>query len=424
MVKSFPQQKYFGRFSQTPWRLFVIGIVVALFVVVLLMRLLMQAPLQEITTLVTWLTISSLLSLVVGYILYRRGLARSPSLSFTLLLTYAWATFLILFNVWVMSRQMFFNDEHDLILSGVLLLFAGIIATTFGIFVAASVTDGLQQLAVTSQEIADGHLEARVTLNGRDEVSQVGQAFNHMAEQLQQAEQERAEVEQMRRDLIAWTSHDLRTPLTSIRVMIEALHDGVVTDPEAVQRYYRTIRSDIISLNGLIDDLFELAQLDAGGLTLEMSYHSLSDIISDTLEGFQLLAAKRNIQLQGDVAADLDPVSLNAPKISRVLSNLVGNALRYTPSGGQVQVTAVRTAAGVEVIVQDSGPGFNEADLPRVFEQFYRGEQARRRKTGGAGLGLAISRGIVEAHNGRIWAENAPNGGARITFSLPDKTAL
>lgn len=414
-----PSPSYLGRFSRAPWRLFVVGIVAALVVAVLLMRLWMQAPLQDITLLVVWLSATSLLSLVVGYGLYRRGLARSPSLSLTLLMTYAWAAFVILFNVWVMSRQMFFNSEHDLILSGVLLLFAAIIAMTFGVFVAASVTDGLNQLAASAQAIAAGDLEARVQIHGRDEVAQLAHAFNDMAAQLQRAEKERAEVEKMRRDLVAWASHDLRTPLTSIRAMIEALHDGVVSDPETTQRYYRTMRGDIIALNGLIDDLFELAQMDAGGLALAKSPHSLSDLISDTLESFQVLAEQRGIVLHGRVAADVDPVPMNAPKIGRVLTNLIGNALRYTPANGEVQVTAVRAADRVRVTVQDSGPGFNTDDLPRVFDQFYRGEQARSRKTGGAGLGLAIARGIVEGHNGRIWAENAPNGGAVVGFELP-----
>lgn len=420
MIESIPQQKYLSRFSRAPWRLFLLGVLAALGVTALLMRLLMQAPLQEITTLVIWLTITSLFSLVIGYVLYRRGLARSPSLSLTLVLTYAWAAFVILFNVWVMSRQMFFNSEHDLILSGVLLLFAAIIATTFGIFVAASVADGLNQLALSAHEIAGGNLDSRVRIRGRDEVAQVGRSFNEMAEQLQKAARERAEVEQMRRDLIAWTSHDLRTPLTSIRVRIEALHDGVVADPQTRQRYYRTMRADIISLNELIDDLFELAQLDAGGLVMEKSAHSLSDLISDTMESFQALARQREITLTGDVAFDVDPVPMNASKIGRVLVNLVGNALRYTPEGGQVTVTAVRQAEGVVVRVQDTGPGFQAQDLHRVFEQFYRGELARSRKTGGAGLGLAIARGIVQAHDGRIWAENVAQGGALVGFVLPD----
>ena len=419
MVESVPQRKYIDRISQMPWRFFVIGILAALVVVTALMRLLMQAPLQEITTLVTWLSITAVLSLGIGYLLYRRGLARSPSISLTLVLTYAWAAILTLSNVWVMSERMFLNKEHDLVLSGVLLLFAAIIATTFGIFVAASMADGLNQLSDTAVNIADGNLDARVEIHGRDEVAQVGMAFNQMAVQLQTAERQRAEVEKMRRDLIAWTSHDLRTPLTSIRAMIEALYDGVVDDPETVRRYYQTMRSDIISLNEIIDDLFELAQLDAGGLKMEKSWHGLSDVVSDMLESFQALAEKRGVRLVGQVGNDVDPVWMNAQKISRVLSNLVSNALRYTPEGGEVSVTAVRENGEIVVRVADSGPGFDPEDLPRVFEQFYRGEQARSRKTGGAGLGLAISQGIVAAHDGTILAKNAEKGGAIVEFRLP-----
>ncbi len=419
MIETVPQKNYFDRVGQTPWRLFAIGIVVALVVTVILMRVLMQAPLQDITILMTWLSISSLLSLLIGYFLYRRGLTRSPSISLTLVLTYGWAAFLTLVNVWVMSERMFFNKDHDLVLSGVLLLFAAIIAMTFGIFVAASLADGLNQLSNTAVEIAAGHLDARVQIRGRDEVAQVGTAFNQMAEQLQTVEQQRAEVEKMRRDLIAWTSHDLRTPLTSIRAMIEALYDGVVDDPETIQRYYQTMRYDIIALNEIIDDLFELAQLDAGGLQLEMEFHSLADVVSDLLESFQALAEQRDIRLMGHVDADVDPVWMNAQKLSRVLSNLISNALRYTPADGEVRVTAVLQDGEVVVRVEDSGPGFAPEDLPRVFEQFYRGEQARSRKTGGAGLGLAISQGIVSAHNGTITAGNLPEGGAVLEIRLP-----
>ncbi len=412
--------KYADSLSRSPWRIFAIGIVAALSLVAILMVALMGAPVEEITTLIYSLSVSSLGSLAMGYILYRSGLARSPSLSLTLVMTYGWAAIVILANVWIMSERMFFNDEHDLILSGVLLIFAAVIATTFGIFVAASVTDGLRQLARSAHQIAEGNLEARVSISGRDEVAMVGNTFNEMAAQLQQAAQEREELEKMRKDLIAWTSHDLRTPLTSIRAMIEALHDGVVDDPAMVQRYYGTIRSDIIALNNIIDDLFELAQLDAGGLSMEKAHHALGDLVSDTLEMFQALASKQGITLQGEVAANLGLVWMCAPKIGRVLSNLVGNALRYTPAGGTVQVTAVRQQDGVIVTVQDDGPGFNEADLTRVFEQFYRGEEARSRASGsGAGLGLAIARGVVVAHNGRIWAENAPGGGAIVGFFLP-----
>jgi signal transduction histidine kinase len=378
----------------------------------------MRPPMQEVASLARTLAATSVVSLGVGFFLYRHGWTRSPSLRLTLILTYIWAAVLTLINVWIMADLMFVS-YHDLALAGVLLLFAVIIATTFGVFVAASVTDGLRQLAGTARQVARGDLSARAAVPGRDEVSQAAAAFNEMAVQLEQAAQQRREVEALRRDLIAWTSHDLRTPLTSIRVMVEALHDGMVEDPETVQRYYRTIRADVVALNNLIDDLFELSQLDTGSLRLEKEAHSLSDLISDTLESFRAIAGQRQVQLDGEVGPNLDPVWLNAPKIGRTLANLVGNALQYTPAGGLVRVTAERTAGEVQVTVLDTGPGFAEADLPRVFEKFYRGEQARSRATGGAGLGLAIAKGIVEAHGGRIWAENEDGRGARISFTLP-----
>jgi two-component system sensor histidine kinase BaeS len=407
-----------GWFTISPWRILLTGVVVALAVAAATMVGIMRPPMQEVATLVRTLAATSVLSVAAGYFLYRQGWTRSPSLSFTLILSYIWAAVLTLINVWIMARLMFVS-YHDLTLAGVLLLFAVIIATTFGVFVAATVTDGLRQLARTARRVATGDLSARAAVAGRDEVSQAATAFNEMAVQLEQAARQRQEVETLRRDLIAWTSHDLRTPLTSIRVMVEALHDGMVEDPETVQRYYRTIRADVVALNNLIDDLFELAQLDTGNLKLEKEAHSLGDLISDTLESFRAIAGQRQVALDGEVGPNLDPVRLNAPKIGRTLANLVGNALQYTPAGGLVRVTARRTAEGVEVSVVDSGPGFAEADLPRVFEKFYRGEQARSRATGGAGLGLAIAKGIVEAHGGRIWAENGDGRGARISFTLP-----
>lgn len=405
-------------FHRAPWRILVTGLILAVSITLLLMRGIMHATMSELVTLATTLTITSLLSLGLGYLLYRRGWARSPSLNITLVTAYVWAALLTLFNVWVMAEQMF-ASEHDLSLAGVLLLFAGIIAITFGVFVAANVSDTLGQLVEATRQIAAGNLQTRAVIHGRDEVAQMAQAFNEMAEELQKTADQRRELDLLRRDLIAWTSHDLRTPLTSVRAMVEALHDGVVTDSEMVHRYYRTIRADVIALNGLIDDLFELAQLETSGLKLEKSPHSLSDLISDSLESFRAVADQRGIQLTGDVSLQIDPVWLNAAKIGRVLANLLSNALRYTPEGGRVHVSATRVVEGVQVTVQDSGVGFSSQDLPRVFEQFYRGEVARSRTTGGAGLGLAIARGVVEGHNGRIWAENAPGGGAIVAFILP-----
>lgn len=405
-------------FHTAPWRLLIIGVVLALTVAVAVMFWLMEPPLSELAALVRTLSVTSVLSLALGFVLYRRGLTRLPSLGLTLALAYGWVALVILINVLVMAGLMFVS-EHDLALSLVLMLFAAIIAMTYGVFVASSVADGLRELAQTARAVAQGELDARVRVTGRDEVAQAAIAFNEMAEQLETAASQRAQVDKMRQDLIAWTSHDLRTPLTSIRAMVEALHDGVVSDEETVRRYYSTIRSEVVALNRLIDDLFELAQLEAGGRPLERADHSLSDLISDALESFQALAQKRQVRLDGDVAGSIDPVFVNAPRISRLLNNLIINAIQFTPAGGSVRVRARPSGEGVTITVEDSGPGFPEADLPRVFEQFYRGEEARSRATGGAGLGLAIARAIAEAHEGHMRAENRRDGGARLTVYLP-----
>ncbi|MFN2134562.1 MAG: sensor histidine kinase [Candidatus Promineifilaceae bacterium] len=377
----------------------------------------MQPPSSEILALVTTLGITSLLSLGLGYLVYRRRWVRSVSLRRTLVISYIWAALLTLFNVGVMQQQMFVS-EHDLLLSGVLLLFAALIATTFGLFVSASVTDDLRQLAATAQQLADGDLSARVAVHGRDEVAQVGLAFNEMAGQLEHVERQRIELENLRRDLVAWASHDLRTPLTSIRVRVEALNDGMVEEMET-GRYYQSILNDVLALSSLYDDMFELAQQDRIDVSLEKSLNSLSELIDDSLVRFAPLSEERAIVLSAQIDPGVDPVPLNPAKISRVLDNLLGNALRHTPQGGRIRISAQRDQGSVTVTVQDSGPGFSPEDLPRLFEQFYRGEQARSRATGGAGLGLAIARGIVEGHDGRIWAENGPEGGARVVFQLP-----
>jgi signal transduction histidine kinase len=404
---------------RAPWLILVIGALFALVVAAALFLILMQPPTSEMRALISVLSITSLISLGIGYILYRRGWARSGSLMRTLTLTYIWAALLTLINVGIMQQQMFVS-EHDLQLSGLLLLFAAIIAMTFGLFVSTSVTDGLRQLASTAQQLAAGNLNARVQVSGKDEVAQVGLAFNEMARQLQEVDQQRTELDNLRRDLIAWTSHDLRTPLTSVRVRVEALNDGVVADSETVKQYYQSILNDVQALNVLFDDMFELAQLDRVDVALEKAPASLSELIHDSLERFQTLGEEQNVRLEAQIGPDVDPVSLNSAKIGRVLDNLLSNSLRYTPPGGNVLITARRLNDDrLLVSVEDSGPGFVAEDIPRLFEQFYRGEQSRTRATGGAGLGLAIARGVIEAHNGRIWAENMPTGGSRVAFELP-----
>jgi signal transduction histidine kinase len=398
---------------------FIGGVAGALVVALAAFYLLMRPSLADVGAMAAFLAVTAVISVAAGYAAHRLGwIGRSPHISWTLLGGYALSSVLTFLNVWMTARLMFTSD-HDLTLAAVLLLFAGGIAMSLSYFLSATLIDNIVTLNRAAQHIAQGRLDVCVPVTGRDEMADLARSFNDMAAQLEAASRKQHELDGLRRDLISWVGHDLRTPLTSIRAIVEALADGVVEDPTTTERYLRTAQRDIRSLSLLIDDLFDMAQLDAGGLQLDMRPNSISDLISDTVESFSELATRRGVTLEGSITPGVDPVPMDAQHIGRVLANLVSNALRHTPAGGTVQVRASAMATGVLAEVIDTGEGISPADLPHVFEQFYRGEKSRSRATGGAGLGLAIAKGIVEAHGGHIEVESTPGQGTRFFFTLP-----
>ena len=398
---------------------FIGGVALALALALGIFFLLMRPPMAELGLMALFLAITALISVGAGYGAYRLGwLNRSPHISWAVLGGYALASILTFVNVWVTARLMF-ASQHDLLLATVLLLFAGGIAMSVGYFLSAALTDRIVTLNQAAQEIATGDLSVRVPVTGNDEMASLARTFNLMAGRLQAADQKQRDLELLRRNLIAWVGHDLRTPLASIRAIVEALADGMVEESETVDRYLHTAQREIHSLSLLLDDLFELAQLEAGGLRLELHPNSLSDLVSDTLESFSELAARQEVLLEGGVGPGVDPVSMDVSQIGRVLTNLLSNALRHTPAGGTVKVVAIATVKGVRVEVKDTGQGIDAQDLPHIFERFYRGEKSRSRATGGAGLGLAIAKGLVEAHGGDIGVESTPDRGTRFFFTLP-----
>jgi len=397
---------------------YILGVLIIFAVSLGIFYLLMSPPMNELRLMAFFLAITALVSSLAGYLAYRLGwIALTPSLRWGLMAIYAISSILTFFNVWFSARLMF-ASEHDLLLASVLLVFAGGMAMALGYFLSSTMTDRIHLLQNAAGKLAEGNLETRVSVTGRDEVATLAKSFNQMASQLQAADEKQRELERLRADLIAWVGHDLQTPLASIRAILEALYDGVVEDPETVSRYLNTAQRDVRSLSALIDDLFQMAQLDAGGIPLEKAESSLVDLISDTLESFSELASRQGITLNGSVEANVDPVLMDTQRIGRVLNNLIGNALRHTPAGGKVEVRARRANGRVEVNVCDSGEGIRSEDLPNIFESFYRGEKSRSRATGGAGLGLAIARGIIHAHGGEIRVESQP-GETRFIFSLP-----
>jgi len=380
---------------------------------------LLAPPLKDLRLMAMFLGLTALVSGLVGYGAYKLGwLNLSPTLRWSLLGGYALSSLLTFFNVWF-SAQMMFASQHDLLLAIVLLIFASGMAMVLGYFLSSTITNRIYMLKDATEKLAGGDLQTRVPANGRDEVAALAHTFNQMAEQLEAADKKQRELERLRRDLIAWVGHDLQTPLASMRAILEALEDGVVDDPQTVKRYLSTAQRDVRSLSILIDDLFQMAQLDTGGIPLDRAESSLSDLISDTLESFSELAVRQGVHLEGSVDPNVDPLMMDTQRIGRVLNNLIGNALRHTPKDGRVEVRAQRTDSGVEVNVSDTGEGIRIEDIPHIFESFYRGEKSRSRSTGGAGLGLAISRGIVQAHGGQIKVRSTEGNGSLFTFTLP-----
>ncbi len=398
---------------------FLVGVLGALTLALALFYVIMRPPFAEVRAMTLFLSATAAISLGAGYAAYRLGwLSRSPRVGWTLMAIYGLASALTFINVWVTARLMF-ASPHDLMLATILLLFASGIAMSLSYFLSSAMTRRMDSLQNAAGAVAAGDLSARVEVNGRDELASLARSFNEMAAQLETGAQQQQELDVLRRDLIAWAGHDLRTPLASIRAIVEALADGVVEDRESAERYLRTAQREVESLSALIDDLFELAQLDAGGLKLTREPVGISDLASDAIEGFSALANELGVRLQGHAEPGNDVVSVDGQKIERVLANLIGNALRYTPEGGTVDVQVMPGADEVAVSVCDTGTGLDPDNLSRVFERFYRGEKSRSRATGGAGLGLAIAKGLVEAHGGRIWVESTPGQGACFHFALP-----
>src|SRR5689334_4777217 len=398
-----------------------ISILLIVLISLVFFNMLMSPPSNELGLMALFLGITAFASALVGYGAYRFGWVNlSPTLRWTLLGGYGLASILTFFNVWF-SAQLMFASQHDLRLAIVLLVFAGGIAMILGYFLSSTVTERIHLLKGAAEKLAAGDLQTRVPVNGRDEVAALSTTFNQMAEQLQLADQKQRELESLRRDLIAWVGHDLQTPLASMRAILEALSDGVVDEPEMVKRYLLTAQRDVMSLSALIDDLFQMSQLDAGGFPLQSAPSSRSDLVSDTLESFSELAKQQEITLEGQVEQDVDPVLMDTQAIGRVLNNLISNALRHTPSQGRVSVWVRRGSSGVDVTVSDTGEGIRIQDVPHIFERFYRGDASRSRNRGGsgAGLGLAIARSIVQAHGGDIQVQSEPGKGTQFTFHLP-----
>lgn len=311
-------------------------------------------------------------------------------------------------------------SEHDQAVVLTMLLFATLQSIGLSVLWAMPLARRIERVRAGTVRLASGQLDTILSVDGRDEIAQLAADFNRMAAALKQAAEHERDMEQARRDLIAAVSHDLRTPLAAVRALVEAVADGVAAEPETQARYLRSAQSEIAHLSQLVDDLFELAQIDAGLLRLELERASLHDLISDTLSSFQPQAAQQGVRLIGEVDGDIDPVMMSPPRLQRVLHNLLSNALRHTPADGTIRLRAQLQGQIVQIEVADTGEGIPPEDLPHVFKRSFRGERSRTRqeRSAGAGLGLTIAQGLIEAHGGTIAVTSQLGQGARFSITL------
>jgi signal transduction histidine kinase len=285
---------------------------------------------------------------------------------------------------------------------------AGLIALLLARWMARGMTQPLRDMAAAVRRMEVGDYTARVQTSSRDEVGQLAQAFNRMSAEL-------GNLERSRRDLVANVSHELKTPIAAIRAHLENLADGVEEpDPRTLQvMLLQTER-----LGRLVDQLLDLSRLESGEVLLDRAVMPLAPLVSRVFSEISVGRSVTDVRLEGDIDPDL-MVRADPERIHQVLFNLVDNAVRFTPPGGEVRITARLEDDRVQVTVADTGVGIPQEHLPRLFERFYRVDPARSRDDGGTGIGLAIARSVVEAHGGRIVAESIPGHGSTFTFDLP-----
>jgi histidine kinase len=295
-------------------------------------------------------------------------------------------------------------------------LAAFLVAMGVSLFVSRRIVTPVQEMMAVSQRIADGHYSERVDFPGDpgrdelDELAQLALTFNQMAAKLEQ-------VEATRRELIGNVAHELRTPLATIKGSMEGLIDGVLP-PDT--RTFQQIHREADRLQRLVSDLQELSRVEAGAFDLHLRRLSVADLIQATALRLERQFEEKGVALHTDLPAGLPAVLADEDRMGQVLLNLVGNALQYTPSGGEVRLVACAESNEVRISVVDTGVGIAAEHLPFIFTRFYRVDKSRARVGGGSGIGLTIAKHLVEAHGGRIWAESAgPGRGSTFTFSLP-----
>ncbi|HST42100.1 MAG TPA: HAMP domain-containing sensor histidine kinase [Conexibacter sp.] len=352
-------------------------------------------------------------ALLAGILVRRR--ARLGGLRRQLALGAVLALAPLLLGTALFTAVMFLN-AHDAFLTALLAIYATALGGGVSWLIARGALADIVAIEHGLERVGGGERQLTIATGGGDELAALGAGVEEMTTKL--AAEERA-----RRDLIQAISHDLRTPLTSLRLLAEAVDDGIV-DSATQRDYLGRMTTHVRALGGLIDDLFELSRLEAGDIHWTLEHVPLDALIAEAVEAMQPQAAVRSIAVRAETPPATVPAEANPEQIQRVLFNLIQNAIRHTPADGSITVRLEPAGERVEIEVADTGPGIVASERERIFDAFYRGGDGAARSDGGAGLGLAICRAIVEAHGGAIWLADGPTDGegeargARVRFSL------
>jgi signal transduction histidine kinase len=405
------------------WPGALIALALAVGSALLLAQLMMAPPAREMRDMAVYLTISGAGSMSLVWLGLRlAGDSSGLTLRARTFVGASIGSGVALLNLLVIARLMFVSTSHDLKLLAALLMFSAVVTVCFTFWVANAVSNRVATVGGGIRGLAAGDYATRVPIVGRDEIAGLAAVVNTLAGRLEDATRQRDALDRERRDLTAAISHDLRTPLASIRAMVDALDDHVVEDPDEVTRYYCVMRREIERLSRMIDDLFELARLDAGALQLDRRPLALQEVAAEVVDAMTPQARAKGVELALRIESQPAPLSLDGGRIERAVANLVRNAIEHTPAGGRIDVSVGAPNGAVELHVRDNGEGIDAADLMQIWERFYRGDKSRNRATApmdGAGLGLAIVRGIVEAHGGSVDARSEIGAGSTFTLRLP-----
>lgn len=393
------------------------------FVAVLVAKVTMAPETSELFTLAGYLSLTGAAAAVVGWIVLGQGrIAGRLSLRGKAFVGAGMGGLLGLLNVLVIARLMFVSTSHDLWVLASAVSFSIAVMAAFALLVAASIADRVALIAGAVRTLASDEGDAASVPFG-DEVSRLAYDIEHLSRRLEAAEIERRRIEDERKGLTAAISHDLRTPVANVRAMAEALGAGVLEEEADKQSYVELMQREIERLSRMIDDLFDLAQLDSGAFRLDLKALQLEEIVADVVHAMDLQARQRGLSLTFNVERRDLPCSLmDGARIERVIANLVRNAIEHTPPGGQVRLTLGADDDWLTLSITDTGNGFDEAHRERIWERFYRLDTSRGRRQSqgdGAGLGLAIVRGLVEAHGGRVSARSQVGLGSTFTVQLP-----